>query len=391
MNGFKRICAVLVGAVLFIAGVLKLMDPLGTGLVVGEYLKFFHLNFLGFAAETLGVLLALLESVVGAALICGVWRKTIAIISLCLLGIFTVITLVLWIANPEMDCGCFGQALKLEHWQSFVKNVVLLALWALAFIPLGNLGKPQKIKYVSFAVGTVSVALFGLYSLLSIPLVDFASFKPGTELLGAYDDNFDDITAAVYEKNGREGAFTPDCPPDSTWKFVRYETYDRNFVDDEAPSEVLSFCDAAGVYADSLATKGPVMAISAYNPEKLSANTAEALGKFASSAMQKGYTVLFLLSGSPETSALNEPSMASAAYFADRKDLMALNRSNGGVTFITDGQVCAKWSARALPKADELDKLLEKDPVEYMMRSSGKGKVRLQGFLLYTFAVMLLL
>jgi uncharacterized membrane protein YphA (DoxX/SURF4 family) len=391
MNGFKRICAVILGSVLFIAGALKLMDPVGSQLIVQEYLKFFHLNFLSFAAGVSAIAFAFFEAVLGAALIAGVWRKVVAIISLALLGVFTIITAILWMVGPVMDCGCFGEALHLEHWQSFVKNIILLGLWAIAFLPLNKLDKPQKIKYVSFGIAAISLALFSLFSLLSIPIVDFTELKSGTELYGAFDENFDDITAAIYEKDGREGAFTPDCPPDSTWTFVRHESYSRNIIDDNASVKILSFCDAAGVYADSLALKGQVMVISSYNPDKLSEKRLEAMGQFASMASQTGYTVLFLVAGTPETVDINEPSLAAGTYFADRTSLMTLNRSNGGVTYISDGLITAKWSAGALPDGEELGKILNKDSVEFMMSRTGKGKIRLQGFLLYTFAVMLLL
>ena len=46
MKAVKRICAFIIGLVLFIAGLLKLMDPVGAGLVVEEYFKFLHLGFL---------------------------------------------------------------------------------------------------------------------------------------------------------------------------------------------------------------------------------------------------------------------------------------------------------------------------------------------------------
>ena len=381
----------LLGAVLFIAGVLKLMDPLGTSLIVGEYYKFFHLGFLAPSSGVVGIVLALFESVLGAAVITGVWRKFSAIASVCLLGVFTIITAVLWIAGAPMDCGCFGEALHLEHWQSFVKNIVLLAFWAGAYLPLGKLGAPQKIKYVSFGIGAASVALFCLYSLLSIPLVDFTSLKPGTELNGAFDETFDDITAAVYTKDGKEGSFTPDCPPDSSWTFVRYQSYDRGIVDESAPAQSLSFFDASGEYADSLALKGRIMVISAYNPSELSAARIAALGDFSALAAENGYTVLFLVAGTPETVDVDNPALAAGTYFADRRALMTLNRSNGGVSLLSDGHVTAKWSARALPDADELASLAGRDPVEYMMRRDNRGKIRLQGFLLYTFAVMLLL
>ncbi|MCR5561679.1 MAG: hypothetical protein K6F58_07705 [Bacteroidales bacterium] len=391
MNGFKRICAVIVGSVLFISGVLKIMDPLGTSLIVEDYFRFFHLGFLSGASYVSGLALSLFESVLGVILITGVWRKFAAVASLCLLALFTIITAILWIAGASFDCGCFGKALHLEHWQSFVKNVVLLGLWAAAFLPFTNLGEPQKIKFVSFGIGAASVALFCLWSLLSIPLVDFTSMKPGTEFTGAFNENFDDITAAVYTKDGREGAFTPDCPPDSTWTFVRYETYSRGLTDFAAAPQTLSFCDASGEYADSLATKGKVIIVSAYNPAAVSARRTASLEEFAKAAEEKGYSVLYLVAGTPETLESASAALANLIYFADRRALMTLNRSNGGVTFVSDGNIVAKWAAGALPSGDELGKLAKRDPVEYMMRRNNKGKVRLQGFLLYTFAVMLLL
>ena len=391
MNGFKRICAVIIGTVLFIAGVLKLMDPLGTSLIVEDYLRFFHVGFLAGASTVFGIALSLFESILGAILITGIWRKFAAIASLCILGFFTIITAVIWIAGASFDCGCFGKALPLQHWQSFVKNVVLLGLWAAAFLPLKNLGEPQKIKYVSFGIGAASVALFCLWSLLSIPLVDFTSMKPGTEFIGAFNDNFDDITAAVYEKGGREGAFTPDCAPDSTWTFVRYENYSRGLTDSTASPQTLSFYDASGEYADSLATKGKVMVVSAYNPAGVSTRRTASLEEFAKAAEENGYSVLYLVAGTPETLESASPTLANLTYFADRRALMTLNRSNGGVTYLSDGNVVAKWAAGALPDGEELGKLAKRDPVEFMMRRSNKGKVRLQGFLLYTFAVMLLL
>ena len=74
----RRVCAILVGVVFFVAGVLKLMDPVGTGLIVSEYFRFFHVTFLDFAAKPFGVAMALVESLLGAALITGSYRRLTA-------------------------------------------------------------------------------------------------------------------------------------------------------------------------------------------------------------------------------------------------------------------------------------------------------------------------
>ena len=53
--GLRRLCSVLLGLVFFIAGMLKLMDPVGTGLIVDGYLEFLHFEWLSFAAKAMGV------------------------------------------------------------------------------------------------------------------------------------------------------------------------------------------------------------------------------------------------------------------------------------------------------------------------------------------------
>ena len=111
----RKICSILIGIVFFIAGISKLMDPVGAGLVVGEYFKFFHLGFLNFASQGVGVTMALLETLMGAALITSVFRKLTAILSSVMTAFFTLLTLILLIFNPPMDCGCFGEVVELSH------------------------------------------------------------------------------------------------------------------------------------------------------------------------------------------------------------------------------------------------------------------------------------
>ena len=342
MNGFKRICAVIMGMVLLVAGILKLMDPVGSGLVMEEYFKFLHIGFLRPAARILASVFALFESLLGAALIAGVWRKVIALVSGGLLIFFTLLTIVLYIAQPAMDCGCFGEAVHLNHAQTLLKNLILDALWCLAFIPIGKLGLPQRIKYVSFSLAAISLVLFLLFSALSIPLRDYTTFKPGTEL-------------------------------------------------DETP---LSFYDANYEYADSLAMEGDVMVISAYDADKLEKEDTERIAAFAEQASANGFTVLYLVVSTPDEIAekgLN-PMLLTSTYFGDRKELMTLNRSNGGVTYISDGQIIRKWSFRSMPNDNvELTTLKSKDPMDVLLARQNRTRALFQGFTLYVFAVLLLL
>ena len=344
MNAFKRICASIVGLVLFIAGVLKLADPVGAGLMVQDYLNFLHMGFLRFCSGFLAVLFALLECGVGAALITGLWRRIVALAAAGLIGLFTLLTLIILIANPSMDCGCFGQAIKLSHGATFIKNLVLLGFLALAYWPLRDYGEPQRVKYASFGIVSVSVLLFTLYNCLSIPTVDFASYKPGTEL-------------------------------------------------DACDPEIFSFYDASGEYVEETAFKGPVMLISVYDPGRISRHGVEKISAFARKASGLGFKPFLLVASAPGEieGALSAPDLFGITYFADKRMLLTLNRSNGGVTFVSDAQVVRKWSAGTRPDDDTLRSLLAEDPLEAVVHSRNRGNLSLQAFLLYTCAVLLLL
>ena len=156
---FRRHTASILGVVFLISGLLKLVDPVGTMLIVTEYFKFLGLTFLLPAAKGVGICVACLECFVGIGLITGVLRRTSAILCYTLLGFFTILTLLLWIKNPEMDCGCFGQAIHLTHAQSFWKNVVLLALAVIAFTPFKEFGAPKGHKRVAAIVASTVIRL----------------------------------------------------------------------------------------------------------------------------------------------------------------------------------------------------------------------------------------
>ena len=156
MRTIRRVSAILIGFVFFIAGVLKLMDPVGSALVVEEYLKFLHIGFLSGMSGVIGVGMALLETLLGAALLAGVWPRIVGPGVGIIILAFTGLTLNLLIVNPPMDCGCFGQAVHLSHSQSFIKNAVLCVLWLIAYIPMRSVPRPRAIKYVSFSIAALA-------------------------------------------------------------------------------------------------------------------------------------------------------------------------------------------------------------------------------------------
>ena len=379
----KRFCGYAVGLVFFISGLLKLMDPVGAGLVMKEYFKFLHVGFLSGASTAFGITFAFAETVIGAALITGVWKKAVAPVSIILQGFFTLLTLALVIFKPEMDCGCFGEAIHLTHSQTFIKNIILLGLLLIYYIPARLLNKPKPKKYVSFGLVTISTAAFALYSLLYIPMADFTALKAGVEInrdahtaSGTYDAAF------VYSKDGVLQTFSLENLPDSTWTFVRTEMSAQH-EKAKTPSSI-SIYDESGQYADSLLTSGKVLVISAY--EELSDKDTARISAFLLRAAEAGFTPILLTSSDKI-----EVPEGITRYFCDYKTLITLNRSNGGATYIDEGIIIRKWAKRNLPDREDLTDLSGTDATESYIERDSKTSLAFQGFLLYVFAVMLLL
>lgn len=389
-NVFRRFCAFVLGAVFLISGILKFMDPVGSEFIMKSYFSFLHIGFMDFSAKFFGVAFALTEAVLGAALMSGVWRKVVGIAVVALTTFFTLLTLVLLIFNPVMDCGCFGEAIHLTHLQTFVKNVILCVLCCGAFIPMRELDRPVKVKYVSFALTACSLVALLIYSLVALPLKDYTSFHPGAMLQAAADEQYKDFSEPefIYEKDGVTQAFSLDALPDSSWNFVD----SRIRQDDFAAGTVLTLTDDAGEYCDSLATKGNVLVVSAYR--KLSAGRIEGIESLVADARAAGLTPIVLVPSDDVLAAASEKHAALEdvlVYYSDYKTLATLNRSNGGATWISDGQIVRKWSYTLRPSSEKLSAALAEDPTALALETQSKGSLALQSFLLYIFAVLLLL
>ena len=385
----RRFSGFFCGFVFFLSGILKLMYPVGAGLVMDSYLDFLHIGFLGFASKPLAFLFALAETIVGTAMITGVWRRITAIIALSLQGFFTLLTILLAIFNPVMDCGCFGEFIHLTHVETLVKNLVICALLSYAYFPMRNLGRPLKRKYVSFGVVCTSVLVFSIFSLSRLPIIDFTDYEPGAQILSAdanvADEAFDAMF--IYEKDGVQQEFTLENLPDSTWTFVSTQTIQNK--DLKSSGATLSFYDNDKEYQDSLAVQGDVMIISIYDPQ-MRQKKWDAAVRMAENARESGFNPMILVAGIPEQIE-GKVTGDIPVYFSDYKTLITLNRSNAGATWLSHGYIIKKWGRRAYPDQDDLLTYIKGNSTEAILESNTKGSLLFQGFLLYVFAIMLLL
>src|SRR5574344_58861 len=184
MSFFRALCRIIFGLTFILSGFLKLVDPVGTGLIVEEYFTLFHLGFIDNLAVYCGMLLSSLEFIIGINTLLGLRMKITSIVGLIFIFGFTLVTIYLVIFNPINDCGCFGEAIHLTNMQSFLKNVVLLLCALLIFF--------QRKKYVPIVPAPAEWTFVGVFwaagllvsinALITLPHIDFTAYKVGTDL-----------------------------------------------------------------------------------------------------------------------------------------------------------------------------------------------------------------
>ena len=329
---FRKWCSIAVGLVYVVSGLLKLMDPVGTGLIIEAYFRFMHLPESALVAKILGVALGALETAVGfAAVFCACPRITRFMLGMQ--SAFTLLSLALVIWNPQMHCGCFGEAIHLTHWQTFIKNIVLMVMLCFAYFPLQEATMTKIWQYIAFASSVALMAGFAIYSWLYIPVIDFTDYKVGTEIVDQRE---------YWELSEDERKNCAAIPMIGT--------------DDKSNLDL---------------TKGHWAVISLYDlPEDNVLFWTTFMVNFRMLKKQ-GYEVLVLTS-TPE-SQMNEKilmfaerpflcpektleEMREALYLTSKTTAISLNRNNGGVTFLTDGVITRKRVAKDYPEISSVFK-----------------------------------
>src|SRR5579872_7342165 len=134
MKNIVWVCRVLVGLLFIFSGLIKINDPLGFSYKLEEYFEVFHMTFLDSFALSLSIILCTLEVVLGFAILIGVRSVLIAWGLLLLIIFFGFLTFYSAYFKVVQTCGCFGDAIPLTPWQSFSKDMILLALVIVIFI-----------------------------------------------------------------------------------------------------------------------------------------------------------------------------------------------------------------------------------------------------------------
>lgn len=353
------------------SGVVKLIDPRGTQYKIEDYGAAFGVADLlpeGLPL-VLACVLAVMEFLMGIYLLYGIRRRLAAVVSICFMLVMTPLTLYLVVKNPVSDCGCFGDALVLTNWQTFVKNVVLLVFSCLAlrYYKLMPRFVTRRNQWMVALYSFVFACIFMGYNLRRLPVIDFRPYHVGADIRQAWHDdqqNFGQfVTTFIMEKDGVQKEFALEDYPDSTWTFIDSRTVEVEASKHSGVGDLMIQDAESGedLTEAILGNEGYTFLLVAPYLEKANDGVMGELLSLYDYCQETGYG-FYCLTSSGEQAIRNWQEMTGAEYpfcLADAVVLKTIIRSNPGLVLLHDGKVVGKWPSTALPSPEELKQQTE--------------------------------
>jgi len=353
MKILTPIARIFVGILFIISGFIKLNDPLGFSYKLQEYFSTEVLNLpvLEPYALAISVFVVVFEVVLGVFLLIG-YKPKFTIWSLVLMIVFfTFLTFYSAYFDKVKDCGCFGDALKLTPWESFTKDVVLLALILIIFFGKKLITPVFNSLWTNILASTsliLSLA-FGYHVLMHLPSIDFRAYKIGDNLL----DNMatpPDAPKAVqefkwtFDVNGEKKTIVTDGTyPNVDGTYLNVET---KVIKDGFQPAILDFSIESETedFTQEFLAKERLLMIISYNLETAERDGLSQLKTISDLALNKGYTVIGLSASGQnvKNQIKSQYGLNFEFYLCDEKALKTVVRSNPGVLELQNGTVRQK-------------------------------------------------
>lgn len=368
---------ILVGLLFIFSGLIKMNDPLGFSYKLEEYFDVFHIGFLSNLALSVAVILCTLEIVLGFALLIGVRAITIAWGLLLLIIFFGFLTFYSAYFKVVQTCGCFGDAIPLTPWQSFTKDMALLALVLVIFVNKKNI-QPlfNKSRGDYMLMGSIVAALgFGFYTYSFMPVIDFLPYKVGAnipdEMLippGAQPDEYQITYHLKNKKTGDTKVMTNKeyLKDSSIWKDNNWEivsSSDRTLIKAGFKPKIqdLTIKDAQGNDYTKELLSNPFnnLIIVAYDLNHTNVDALGRLNALAVNLLQNFNTRTVLLTSNSVKDAeafAKKNHMVMEIFYADEVPLKTMVRANPGILLMKNGTIINKWHYHSIPNYDNLVK-----------------------------------
>ena len=370
------VCRFVLAVVFIFSGFVKAIDPLGTQYKIQDYLD--ALGWTDVFPESIpfivAALLGMLEFCLGVYLFFGIRRIIAPRAVVAVMAIMTPLTFWLALDNPVSDCGCFGDAVVLTNWETFGKNVVLLAMslvvlkWRKRIFPLAT----TRFDWLIALYGFLYIFCMTIYCYRHLPIFDFRPYYVGADIRqgmeipeGKEPTEFE--TRFVLQKDGEEKEFTLENYPDSTWTFVDSRTVvkKKGYEPPIHDFSMIRYEDGEDITEQVLADERYTFLLVAHQLGQASDSRIDLINELYDYCLEYGYAFYCLTSSSDED-ILKWQEDTGAEYpfcLMDNITLKTMVRSNPGLILLKKGVVIHKWNVVDFPDEYQLSRSLEELPL----------------------------
>ena len=380
------------------SGIVKAIDPVGSSLKFSEYFTALNLNFLQDHTLTLSIFLSSIEFTIGAALLWGTYRKLASIFAFIFLLIFTPLTYWLATTNAVSDCGCFGDAITLDNWETFYKNIFLL-FFSIILIIDNNLIKPlfnYSIRWIPTFYSFLFATFFSVYAIYHLPILDFRPYKIGVNIkeeMGLNNENNKEYIF-IYEKNGNSQEFDINNLPseEDGWNFVETIVKDNNTQEPKIKDFFVTNENGEDVTMNILDNDSIAIYLLSYDLTKADDSNIDKIAELNEVSKELNIPFYIITSNDPEAIKYwEEYTTDNYNYlFSDIKIIETMIRSNPGIMILNKDKIIDKLNVSDLPHPENMESYIDNISTNKIEKIK-PGIIILLAMLIYFIPILVLL
>ena len=393
MHYVRFISRLLMGALFIFSGYVKMVDPYGFALKIEEIFISMGMDFMVPTSMVFAFLGIFAEFALGWALLLGIQMQLAAWGLMFFMTFFLLLTC--WLAyapdivalvnrlfdkNFEIfivtDCGCFGDFVKLDNYQTFYKNVIFMLFTVFIFAQRKQY-KQQEWYYITQWFPMLIVTGFSLFvmfhCLFHEPWHDFRPWKVGEFIAGKTYSQAPEVDFVFQYKHNEDGSIKEinmeelsAIAEDSLLSVDLEENYtyhnrvekiikpginaalsDFTITDLSQKRDIKNNIITSNKYTVLILVRD----VTKVTPEKF-ASTLNLINELKEDNMD--YVVI---TGSlqEEAEAFNKENDTEIYfYYSDATPIKTAIRNNPGVILIKEGYVIDKWAYRDVPTVETI-------------------------------------
>lgn len=375
LNAILTFIRVFVGLLFIFSGLIKANDPSGLAYKMGEFFEVWAregiqpklMLWLNEYALSMSIIMITFEIIAGIALIIGYRFKLFSFLILILTIFFTFLTAYANFSGKIKECGCFGDCIKLQANESFMKDLILLVLILLLVFFRKQIKQSFNNGLATGIMVATLIFTLGIqwYALKHLPFKDCLPYKVGNNILKEMTpgENYKPAeyqTLLIYEKDGVKKEFTDKNFPweDTLWKFV--DSKSTVIKEAENAPTILDFAitDYNGQDLTQTILNYPGYMVMIFFKDVNIANTEkiEKLSQFIQECKTAKIPILAVsASGDIETNKFKEKYKLDIEFTSiDATVCKTAMRANPGIIALKNGTISNKWSWADYPTLSNL-------------------------------------